>query len=496
MKYKHDKARLLDRLYARLAELGLAVQQIDSHGLASLMKSPAGETKVPAEVSLDHQAQLARLKISATISIDGTHYTRLPAVDETQLIVATVLDQYLEETTRQTVDWLIGDVIELLHDKRGSESLGRELIHSYEELSLLYRCSSNMSVGEDPLAFLRQACEHLSQITRFKWLALQTQNHSPKLGNLRDQIIKVGTPGCSEEQLKEIGSTLMMQRPFGGALAILDNPRAINHTNFPGQVSHMLVIPMVGDGQVLGMLFAGSAGDNASINSQDAKLCNSLAGTLAMFLENVTLYQESQEMYQGILRALTAAIDAKDSYTHGHSERVALLARQLAESCGADELECEQAYLAGLVHDVGKIGVPESVLCNPGLLSEGEFASIRLHPTIGAHILEGIPSMQPLLPGVLHHHERWDGQGYPHGLAGRDIPILGRWIALADSFDAMSSDRAYRARMPRRQVLDEIRSCAGSQFDPDLTARFLEMDFSRYDRVMSRHIQRGQSLAG
>jgi HD-GYP domain-containing protein (c-di-GMP phosphodiesterase class II) len=192
-------------------------------------------------------------------------------------------------------------------------------------------------------------------------------------------------------------------------------------------------------------------------------------------------------MFLGTLEALTASIDAKDRYTCGHSERVAHLTRALAETLGQDEATLKRMHIAGLVHDVGKIGVPESVLLKPGRLTEEEFAWIRLHPEMGFRILKDIPQLNDVLPGVLHHHERWDGRGYPHGLAGEDIPLIARLIALADSFDAMSSSRTYRKAMSRSTVLEEIRRNAGTQFDPDLVPAFVSLNFSEYDRLVREH---------
>src|SRR5262249_50759563 len=157
----------------------------------------------------------------------------------------------------------------------------------------------------------------------------------------------------------------------------------------------------------------------------------------------------------------TASIDAKDRYTRGHSERVGLMASKMAEVLGLDKKLVEQYRIAGLVHDVGKIGVPEAVLTKPGRLTDEEFEQIKLHPRIGHNILKDIPSLEPVLPGVLWHHERWDGRGYPDKIAGEQIPLIARVLALADTFDAMSSNRSYRPALPRPRVLEEIRKCGG-----------------------------------
>jgi HD-GYP domain-containing protein (c-di-GMP phosphodiesterase class II) len=144
-------------------------------------------------------------------------------------------------------------------------------------------------------------------------------------------------------------------------------------------------------------------------------------------------------------------------------------------------------HIAGLVHDVGKIGVPEQLLCKPGELTEIEYAAIREHPRIGYRILRDIPRFEDILDGVLYHHERWDGAGYPDGIAGEDIPLVARLIALADAFDAMCSTRTYRSAMNCDQVLAELSSSAGGQFDPTLVPLFLELDFTAYQRMVDGH---------
>jgi HD-GYP domain-containing protein (c-di-GMP phosphodiesterase class II) len=216
---------------------------------------------------------------------------------------------------------------------------------------------------------------------------------------------------------------------------------------------------------------------------------------LGVFHENLARFAEQQEMFLGTLRALTASIDAKDRYTRGHSERVGLMASKMASAMGLEKNTIEQYRIAGIVHDVGKIGVPEHVLAKPGRLTAEEFDLIKLHPGIGHNILKDIPALQQVLPGVLWHHERWDGRGYPDKLVGNNIPVIARVLALADTFDAMSSNRSYRPALPRAKVLDEIRQSAGTQFDPQLAPLFVTLDFSEFDYTLERHKERDAEAA-
>jgi HD-GYP domain-containing protein (c-di-GMP phosphodiesterase class II) len=192
----------------------------------------------------------------------------------------------------------------------------------------------------------------------------------------------------------------------------------------------------------------------------------------------------------GIVGALVSAIEAKDPYAVGHAQRVSILAAMMARTLNLDEREIETYRVAGLVHDIGKIGIPESILTKQGTLSAAEIALVQHHAEIGHKILKEVPSLEAVLPGVLHHHERFDGFGYPKGLAGEHVPLIARVLALADTFDAMSSDRSYRSGMPRENVIEEITRCTGTQFDPKLVELFLALDFTAIDQQLTRHKQR------
>lgn len=192
--------------------------------------------------------------------------------------------------------------------------------------------------------------------------------------------------------------------------------------------------------------------------------------TVATFIgtqrANALTYIDLKELLFGVIRALTAAIDAKDPYTSGHSERVARIAVRIGQELGMSAHDRGNLYLMGLLHDVGKIGVDDGVLKKPGKLTPEEYQHIRSHVRIGVHILSDLKKLHHLLPGVAYHHEKLDGSGYPAGLAGDDIPLAARILAVADSFDAMSSTRPYRRRMSPSQIEEELRKGSGTQWDP------------------------------
>ena len=178
-------------------------------------------------------------------------------------------------------------------------------------------------------------------------------------------------------------------------------------------------------------------------------------------------------MYVRSIDAMIKALEAKDFYTRGHSQRVTLYSVAVGEELGMAGQELEDLYRASVLHDLGKIGVREAILNKPGRLSEEEFVDIVRHPETAVRILEPIPFFRPLLSAILHHHERFDGKGYPSRLAGKNIPLASRIMTIADTFDAMTSTRAYRKALPIADAIAEIRRCSGTQFDPDIVPAFL-----------------------
>ena len=185
--------------------------------------------------------------------------------------------------------------------------------------------------------------------------------------------------------------------------------------------------------------------------------------------------RENEELFIHVVESLADAIDAKDNYTKGHSGRVAQYAKEIAQRYGYDEKQQELIFMMGLLHDVGKIGVPDEVINKRGRLTDEEFNRIKVHPVIGHKILSNIRKMPELADGARCHHERYDGNGYPEGLKGENIPEKARIIAVADAYDAMTSNRSYRGVLPQEKVRAEIEKGKGSQFDPRFADIMLEM---------------------
>lgn len=201
--------------------------------------------------------------------------------------------------------------------------------------------------------------------------------------------------------------------------------------------------------------------------------------TLDNYKKAIRIKEQTEEFLKQTVEALATAVDAKDSYTNGHSNRVALYARRIAADAGMTKEECDDVYLAGLLHDVGKIGIDNSIINKKGKLTEEEFAVIKLHPTLGGQILSKIVMSQSLAIGAYYHHERYDGTGYPEKLKGETIPRIARIIAVADAYDAMTSKRSYRDVIPQEKVRAELVKGIGTQFDPEyakIMIRFMDAD--------------------
>jgi len=179
-----------------------------------------------------------------------------------------------------------------------------------------------------------------------------------------------------------------------------------------------------------------------------------------------------RQAFEQFARSLANTIDAKDPYTRNHSERVAAIVRDIALQLGLSKAEAEQLTTAALLHDIGKLAIPDAVLLKPGRLTDEEWAIMRRHPTEGGRILQEVELLKPLVPVALYHHERWDGRGYPLGLKGEEIPLSARIAAVADAFEAMTSPRPYRPPLPLETALAEIRAQSGRQFDPAVTEAF------------------------
>lgn len=240
------------------------------------------------------------------------------------------------------------------------------------------------------------------------------------------------------------------------------------------QTNNMVTVPVKAKGKVIGVLQAINKLHGKKVVEEDLILLESLADQVAIALENARLYEEMKEMFKQTSEALATAIEKRDPYTGGHTKRVRDFCVAAAQYMKlAPETE-EWLEIAAILHDTGKIGVDDHVLRKPGHLSDDEFKMMKMHPVYGYDILQHVTQLGPAIPGMKHHHERFDGRGYPEGLSALDIPLIARIIAVGDTWDAMTSDRPYRKALPDEVANEELRKFSGTQFDPAVVKAFLK----------------------
>lgn len=243
-----------------------------------------------------------------------------------------------------------------------------------------------------------------------------------------------------------------------------------------GDARSFLIYPLVVSGKVAGVVGLGEqrSWERNPINREKSDLCQTIVNQGAVAVGHALAHEELENAFVGTIRSLAEAIDAKDPSTRGHSDRVSKYAVMLGRQLGFGDRALEQLKYAGYLHDVGKIGIPDRLLGKPARLSAEEWKLMKRHPIVSARILDPVRIAPAVKAAVRHHHERFDGKGYPYGLAGGSIPLEARIIAVADSFEAMTSDRPYRKALTEHEAANELRRCAGTQFDPDCVDAFLE----------------------
>ncbi|MHC4644400.1 MAG: HD domain-containing phosphohydrolase [Planctomycetota bacterium] len=417
-----------------------------------------------------------------------------------QRIDSDVLTELLSDSVRPDCDYL-AEMLEMFIDGFGAvqeaaeqiEMVSTELAQTYEELVLLHKLSTNMKITESDANYLQMACDSLTDIVSVGGIAVLLEK------TVDDEKKWVVTAGSGlidiDENLAVVLQNRLAEAINNGKEALLDSEvdKPFKY-EWPSNIDSIIAAPLHGkdrtgpsltDGSliadsIMGFMVAINRMDKPDFDSTDVKLFNSVANGCAVFVENGRLFQDLKELFVGSLKALTNSIDAKDQYTRGHSERVAFISRWIAEKlAGREPLEEEQihrVYLAGLLHDIGKMGIDEALLRKKGKLTEEEMNHIRAHPPIGAGILAEIKQMRDIVPGVLCHHERIDGKGYPSGLVGGQIPLIGKIVGLADGFDAMTSKRVYRDALTVEQAIAEVERGLGTQFDENVGRVFLESD--------------------
>ena len=307
-------------------------------------------------------------------------------------------------------------------------------------------------------------------------------------GDLRPRAVR--PPGAYETVSEFASSTAVRQALTSRDVLVVDDAGADARLRDAVSVMHAgvrstMCVPLLGRAGPIGVLYADRTEFRQPFASEQIRYAAAFAAHAAAALETAQLYDDREQHFRLTLEALAKAIDARDRYTAGHSERVTAYAQVLARAMCLPDDDIEVIRLAGMLHDIGKVGVPDRVLLKAGPLDASERALIEPHTTIGFEMLRDLPFLRDALPAIRGHHERWDGHGYPDGLARDVIHPHARILAVADSFDAMTSARPYRHALPFAEAARRLRADAGTQFDPSVVSAFVrvEREFRRAFRV-------------
>ena len=350
----------------------------------------------------------------------------------------------------------------------------QELKKSKDQLSILYQISRSISSTlelDNILKVILDFSVKISGANRGSVMLLDEKKNVffiKAAYNLSEKIIREITFAKDENT---IGWVVKNKKP----LYIKDleqDKRFSKKEGIDYKLKQLLMVPIIIEGEVKGVI---NLDNNTSFTTDTINLLKSFSEQVAVAINNARLYQKIQDSYFEIVKALAQAIEAKDPYTHGHSARVMEYAVSIAQKLGLPEEEIELLRYAAILHDIGKIGVRGIILNNPDGLTNEEYDEIKKHAAIGENIVQPIELLQPIRPLIRHHHEWYNGKGYPYGLSGENIPLGARILAIADAYDAMKSDRPYRRALTEETAIQELKRGSGTQFDSKIVEIFLEI---------------------
>jgi len=360
-----------------------------------------------------------------------------------------------------------------------THKLSNHLAATYEEISLLHRLTQNLKISESDEDLGRVALEWLVGVLPAEGLAilfLPVAHEDESLAHQARTAPVLVTAGRCPLGEADLARVIEYCEAGAGGQPLVVNPPVSRQADWPlPGVRQLIAVPLVESNNLFGWLVAVNHVDDQEFGTVEASLLSSVGAILGIHSGNIELYRQQSELLAGVVRALTSDIDAKDPYTRGHSDRVARISVRLAQELGYSGDALNTIYLSGLLHDIGKIGINDSVLRKPGKLSHEEYEHIKRHVEIGHRILVDLKKLDEVLPVVLHHHESWDGQGYPNRLTSETIPQPARIVAVADAYDAMGSDRPYRAGLPDEKIDEVFRMGAGKQWDPEVIGAFFRV---------------------
>jgi putative nucleotidyltransferase with HDIG domain len=397
-------------------------------------------------------APLAALSDGAQRVADGDFYTKIEVSGANEIADLAESFNQMTDSLRERSESLTKKVLELATLYEMSRSLGSTL-----EMEVLLEnvLDSALRIFDLELGYVTVRDQDTGHLDLVAWRASGDDRPDEKAlrNSMSEWVIREGRPlifnpgeGVAETRIDDVS----------GALAAL-------------------CVPLTAPEGSIGAICVGSHDPEFRFNGDDVRLLSTIANHVTIAIGNIELFSSLQEAYLSTVRSLAAAVDAKDAFTRGHSDKVAAYGTMIGERLGLAHEQRIALEMAAYLHDIGKIGISEEILLKPGKLSDAEMAQMSHHPLIGANILKPVGFPWPITPIVRHHHERWDGGGYPAGLKGEEIPLLARVLSVADAFEAMTSDRPYRSARTIEEALEELVRCSGTQFDPRVVQAFEEV---------------------
>jgi HD-GYP domain-containing protein (c-di-GMP phosphodiesterase class II) len=347
-----------------------------------------------------------------------------------------------------------------------------------ERLALLSQLSQILNSTLDHKEIRRRATEAATRLLKAEAGSLLLLNEEK--GELYFEVAL----GEREEDIKTI--SLNFGEGIAGWVAQHGKPLIVNSPErdrrfFRGvdertefKTRNIICAPVKVKEKTVGVLEAVNKQDGGKFNKEDLSLLTSLADQVAIALDNSRLYQELEDMFFQMADSFADAIEKRDPYTGGHTQRVTLYSQAIAKYLPLEPLERKWLKITSVLHDIGKIGIEDYILKKPERLNPEEFEMIKRHSEIGAKIVEHIRQLKQIIPGVKYHHEQVNGRGYPDGLTGKDIPALARIVAVADTYDAMTTDRPYRKAMAKEAAVEEMKRCSGTQLDKEVVEAFIQ----------------------
>jgi len=347
-----------------------------------------------------------------------------------------------------------------------------------ERLSLLSRLGQILNSTLDHQEVRRRAMEAATQLMKAEvgsLLLIDEEKH---------QLYFEVALGDKEEAIKKI--TLNIGEGIAGWVAQNGEPLIINvpekdprfykgvdeKTEF--KTRNIICVPVKVKEKTIGVLEAINKKEGEAFDEEDLSLFTSLADQVAIALDNARLYQELEEMFFQTAESLADAIEKRDPYTGGHTQRVTTYSLGTAKYLSLKPVELRWLKISAVLHDIGKIGIDDQILRKPDRLNPEEFNQIKRHANMGAEIIDHIKQLKNIIPGIKYHHEQLDGTGYPEGLKGEKIPIIAKIVAVADTFDAMTTDRPYRKEMSKELAIKELKRISGTQLDQIVVEAFLK----------------------